>query len=153
MAHAVARHSSEKLSLGIFLTVASQLAFQVFQVYVRNKQGPTQGRGPGGGAQGIPVAWYILVPLLYSTVHSHHLVSAVFSLRVMPVFPLWCVSELCWLCTLPHPKGLEQYPTRLFCVFVLFCCISGVPGYSCTMAYIRSTPKDDPLVEDDSVLQ
>ncbi|KAL0034602.1 hypothetical protein WJX79_010098 [Trebouxia sp. C0005] len=57
VAHAVARHSSEKLSLGIFLTVASQLAFQVFQVYVRNKQGPAQGRGPGGGAQGIPVAW------------------------------------------------------------------------------------------------
>ena len=64
VAHAVARHSSEKLSLGIFLTVASQLAFQVFQVYVRNKQGPTQGRGPGGGAQGIPVAWYILFLLL-----------------------------------------------------------------------------------------
>lgn len=57
VAHAVARHSSEKLSLGI-LTVASQLAFQVFQVYVRQKQGPTQGRGPGGGAQGMPVAWY-----------------------------------------------------------------------------------------------
>lgn len=58
VAHAVARHSSEKLSLGIFLTVASQLALQAFQVYVRRQQGPTQGRGPGGGAQGIPVAWY-----------------------------------------------------------------------------------------------
>ena len=54
----MARHSSEKLSLGIFLTVASQLALQAFQVYVRRQQGPTQGRGPGGGAQGIPVAWY-----------------------------------------------------------------------------------------------
>ena len=69
VAHAVARHSSEKLSLGIFVTVASQLAFQVFQVYVRNKQGPAQGRGPGGGAQGIPVAWYILSPILHSPVH------------------------------------------------------------------------------------
>ena len=59
VAHAVARHSSEKLSLGIFVTVASQLAFQVFQVYIRRKQGPTQGRGLGGGAQGIPVAWYL----------------------------------------------------------------------------------------------
>lgn len=58
VAHAVARHSSEKLSLGIFLTVASQLALQAFQVYVRRQQGPTQGRGPGGGAQGIPVGWY-----------------------------------------------------------------------------------------------
>ena len=58
VAHAVARHSSEKLSLGIFVTVASQLAIQAFQVYARNKQGPQQGRGPGGGAQGIPVAWY-----------------------------------------------------------------------------------------------
>ena len=58
VAHAVARHSSEKLSLGIFLTVASQLALQAFQVYIRQRQGPTQGRGPGGGAQGIPVAWY-----------------------------------------------------------------------------------------------
>ena len=67
MAHAVARHSSEKLSLGIFLTVASQLAFQVFQVYVRRKQGPTQGRGPGGGAQGIPVAWYATVASLRSS--------------------------------------------------------------------------------------
>ncbi len=101
VAHAVARHSSEKLSLGIFLTVASQLAFQVFQVYVRNKQGPTQGRGPGGGAQSMPVAWYILFPLLYSTVHSHHLVSTICSLRVMPVFPFWYVGELCWLCTSP----------------------------------------------------
>ena len=70
VAHAVARHSSEKLSLGIFVTVASQLAFQAFQVYVRNKQGPAQGRGPGGGAQGIPVAWYILLPILHTPVHS-----------------------------------------------------------------------------------
>lgn len=54
VAHAVARHSSEKLSLGIFLTVASQLAIQAFQIYARRNQEGGQGRG--GGVQG--VSWY-----------------------------------------------------------------------------------------------
>ena len=58
VAHAVARHSSEKLSLGIFLTVASQLAIQAFQIYARrNQQGGGRGPNLGGPAQGTPVAW------------------------------------------------------------------------------------------------
>lgn len=58
VAHAVARHSSEKLSLGIFLTIASQLAIQAFQIYARrNQQGGRGGPNIGGPAQGTPVAW------------------------------------------------------------------------------------------------
>ncbi len=53
VAHAVARHSSEKLSLGIFLTVASQLAFQVFS---RCTSGISKGPLKAGVLEGEPRA-------------------------------------------------------------------------------------------------
>lgn len=68
VAHALARHSSEKLSLGLFVTLAANLALAAVNYYLRNKQEqgggyPSQGRRGQGGfpgqgpARGIPVAW------------------------------------------------------------------------------------------------
>jgi Zn-dependent protease with chaperone function len=50
VAHALARHSSEKLSLGLFVTLVANLGLAAVNYYLRNQQ-EQQGRGGRGGPQ------------------------------------------------------------------------------------------------------
>eukprot|EP00891_Asterochloris_glomerata_P003063 jgi/Astpho2/3063/Aster-x0558 len=57
VAHALARHSSEKLSLGLLVTLAANVGVALIssQRHQRGPGGPNQRRAPG--AQGLPVSW------------------------------------------------------------------------------------------------